>query len=107
MPELLTFIVLSLATYRIGRFVLLDEIIDGTRDRFFAWLNNPESLTSRRVWVMRLLTCVYCITVWIAAAVVVFWSLVISGEWIGWSFVLVWPAVAAAALVPWTYIDSE
>jgi hypothetical protein len=106
-PELLTFIIMSLATYRIGRFVLLDDMINGPRDRFFGWLNTPEKLSPRRLWILELLSCVYCILVWIAAGVVTFWSLVIHDEWVGWGFLLLWPAVAAAALVPWTYIDSE
>lgn len=107
MPELLTFVVLSLATYRIGRFILLDSLIDGLRDWFFDRLNRPEKLTPFRLWLMNLLTCVYCITIWIAAAVVAFWSLVIRDEWIGWSFLIVWPAVGAASLLPWEYLDSE
>lgn len=107
MPELLTFVILALVTYRVGRFVLLDSMIDGPRDRFYLWLNNTEKLSRTRLWFLEMLTCVYCITVWIAAATVTFWSLVVHDEWIGWSFLLVWPAVAAASLLPWTYIDDE
>jgi len=107
MLDLLTFVILSAATYRIGRFLLLDSLIDGVRDRFYPWLTNPEKLSTTRLKVADLLTCAYCITVWIAAAVVVFWSLVVAGEWIGWAFLLVWPAVAAGSLVLWAYIDDE
>lgn len=106
MPQLLTFVILALATYRVGRLVILDEIFDVPRDRFFEWLMKPETLSTRRVWFNSLLTCPYCLTMWIAAGVTVFWSLVVHGEWLGWSFLLVWPAVAAASLVPWAYIDS-
>lgn len=107
MLDLLTFVVLSAATYRIGRFLLLDDLIAGPRDWLFGRLSDTEKLTSLRLKVTELLMCAYCITVWIAAAVVVFWSLVIHDEWIGWEFVLVWPAVATGSLLPWTYIDSE
>jgi uncharacterized protein (DUF2062 family) len=106
-PDLLTFVVLALTSYRVGRFILLDSMIDRPRDLLFERLNNPDKLSTRRLWLMELLTCPYCILVWVAAGAVTFWSLVVYDEWIGWAFLLVWPAVAAAALLPWTYIDSE
>lgn len=107
MLDLLTFVILSAATYRIGKFLLLDALIEGMRDRFFGWLRTPEKLTPTRLKVTELASCAECLTVWVAAAVVAFWSLVVADHWIGWSFLLVWPAVAAGSLVPWTYIDSE
>lgn len=107
MPELLTFVLLSLATYRVARFVVLDSLIDGARDRVLMWLNDPQTLSPWRLKAFELLTCPFCITVWIAAAFVVFWSFAVRGEWIGWAFLVVWPATAAGSLVPWAYIDSE
>lgn len=107
LDSFLTFIILSAATYRIGKFLLLDTLIVGTRDRFFAWLTNSENLTPTRIKVAELASCAECLTVWVAAATVTFWSLVVADAWIGWSFLLVWPAVAAGSLVLWTYTDSE
>jgi len=107
MLDLLTFVILSAATYRIGRFAVLDSLLDGTRDRFYPWLTKPETLSTFRLKLADLLTCAYCITIWIAAAVVAFWSLVVADAWIGWGFLLVWPAVAAGSLVFWALIDAE
>ncbi|MBT8241661.1 MAG: DUF1360 domain-containing protein [Acidimicrobiia bacterium] len=107
MLDLLTFVILSAATYRIGRFLLLDDLIAGWRDQFFVRLSNPKKLNTVRLKAAELFSCAYCITVWIAAAVVAFWSLVVADEWIGWAFLLVWPAVAAGSLVFWAYIDNE
>jgi hypothetical protein len=104
--DLLTFVILAFATYRIARFLVLDTLIDGPRDKFHDWLTKPESLSVWRLKLAELLTCPYCITVWVAAGVTVFWSLVVD-EWLGWAFLLVWPAVAGASLVPWAYIDDE
>ena len=112
MLDLITFVVLSAVTYRVGRFLLLDSLIDELRDKLYLRLTvgGTEVGSPVAAWRMKLIdlmTCSYCITIWIAAAVVVFWSLVVRGEWIGWEFLLVWPAVAAGSLVWWTYIDSE
>lgn len=107
MLDLITFVILTAATYRIARFVLLDDLINGTRDKFYVWLAEPEKLNLVKLKGTELFSCPYCITVWIAAAVVAFWSLVVHDEWIGWSFLLVWPAVSAGSLVWWTVIDNE
>lgn len=109
MPELLTFVVLSAATYRIARFLVLDSLIDGTRDQVYQKLMvlpPGETIPLWRSKLADLMTCSYCATVWIAAAVTLFYSLVIA-DWIGWAFLLVWPAVAAGSLVFWAYIDNE
>jgi len=109
MLDLTTFVVLSFATYRIGRFLLLDSLIDEWRDRLYLKLTvtaPDQPLPTWRSKLVDLLTCSYCITVWIALFVTLFWSLVVV-DWIGWAFLLVWPAVAAGSLVPWAYIDDE
>lgn len=107
MPDLLIFVVLSLATYRVARFLVLDSLIDGPREALHAWLTKPESLSVWRWKVAELMGCPYCVTVWVAAANVLFWSLLVADSWVGWAFLLVWPAVAGASLVPWAYIDDE
>lgn len=112
MPDLITFIVLSFATYRIGRFLLLDSLIDEWRDRLYLKLTVGSTTPDVPVptWRMKLvdfMTCSYCITVWIALFVTLFWSLLVADGWSGWAFLLVWPAVAAGSLVPWAYIDDE
>jgi hypothetical protein len=107
MPDLVTFLILTIATYRIGRFAILDDLIAGQRDRLYNALNEPEKLTAFRLKLTELMFCSACLTVWIAAAVTVFWSLAVQREWAGWSFLLTWPAVAGGSLIPWAYVDSE
>lgn len=104
---LIASIVLGLVTYRIGRFILLDSMIDGTRDRVYTWLNSVDKPSNFKLWVLDLMTCVYCLTIWIAAGAVTYWSLLIRDEWLGWSWPVVWLATATVALVPWAYIDSK
>lgn len=106
MPDLLTFVILSAATYRVARFLILDTLIENLRIRVHTWLTNPESISVTRLKVAELITCPWCLTVWVALAVVTFWSLVVV-DWIGWAFLLVWPAVSAGSLVFWTYVDNE
>ena len=110
MPELLTYVLLSAAAYRIARFVVLDSLVDEWRDSLYLRLLPPIPGASHPLWRSKLadlMVCSYCSTVWTSAAVVLFYSLVLSGEWIGWWFLIAWPAVSTGALVFWSIIDSE
>ncbi len=107
---LASLILLPFAVYRITRFFIMDTVIDGTRDKIHNWLlrpNDDQEVPLLRFKAHELLSCPYCLSVWVAAACVVFWSLVIADQWIGWSFLIFWPAVAGAALVPYEYVDAE
>lgn len=55
-------IVTGFATYRIARLVVDDEIFDILRARFQTWL------LGRNDFVLKLVSCGYCVSVWIAAA---------------------------------------
>lgn len=106
MLDLLDLVVLSLVTYRLSRFIVLDSLIDGTRDRAYERLTSPDRLSTFRLKLVDLLTCNFCITIWVSAVVCAGWAW-IDGHWPGWAFIYVWLAVAAGALLPWAYIDSE
>lgn len=94
-------VVMSAVTYRIARFLVLDTIIDEPRDKFVDWLaGHPNYVTLK---IQELLTCPYCITIWISAAVcgyVEYWG------HLNW-WLLQWLAVATGALVFWHYIDAK
>lgn len=100
--ELVMIVVLSAVTYRVGRFLVLDTMIEGTRDKVYGNLaHRPQFFWQK---VLEMLGCPYCITVWIAAGACLTWRIFVG------SFaapVFVWLAVCAGALVFWNYIDSE
>jgi hypothetical protein len=99
---LILIIILSLVVYRLGRFVVLDTMFEGTRDKVLGWMHRRD----RFFWhkLAELLGCPYCITVWIAAGACLAW------RWFVAPFpapVFVWLAVAAGSLMAWRVVDSE
>ena len=95
-------VLLSLACYRVTRFVVKDTIIDGFR----IWLHTVILGKKPRLWrekVQELISCPYCISVWIAADLVVATDLFVV------SFplpVFQWLAVAAGSLVIWRIVEE-
>lgn len=59
-PSLLAFVIYALATFRITRFLLADELFSPLRDRI--WAKWPPESTK----IGYLLTCPWCLSVWIA-----------------------------------------
>lgn len=112
MIELLVLIIiLGLVTYRVARFIVLDTLIDGTRDKVIDWLERRQSVAlnadkSGLLWakLVDLIGCPFCITIWISAGAV-FATRIFVGSFA--MPVWVWLATAAFALLPWNYIDSE
>jgi FtsH-binding integral membrane protein len=92
---------LSMPTYRIGRFIVLDTLIDEPRDKTYAWLELRTSLFWKKV--VDLLGCPWCITIWVAAAVVAVADAFVSVP----LPVFTWLAVATGSLVWWAIIDSD
>lgn len=101
MSELSLILVLSLATYRATRFVIKDTIIMTLRLKALTAIvgENPGEF---RMKVHELLTCPYCISVWLAASAVALADI--------WSSVplpvFTWGAVAAGCLMTWRYIEE-
>lgn len=60
---LLEFVILGLATYRITRFVLVDALFEGTRNRI--WKRYPVSTK-----IGYLFTCPWCMSFWVGSFVV-------------------------------------
>ena len=102
MSYIVLLIVLSAVTYRLARFIVLDTLIDEPRDKVMAWLEQHPTMFWSKVY--DLLGCPWCITVWVAAAVVAIQDLALDGvPYPIWT----WLAVASGSLVFWGYIDRE
>lgn len=93
-------VILSLITYRIARFLILDTLIDTPRIWFHQVLIGKPA--AWRMKLYELITCPYCLTIWIAAAVVaiadIFYSIPAP---IG-----MWLAAAAGSLIAWNIIEK-
>jgi hypothetical protein len=74
----LTYVILSVAAYRITRFMLFDSLIGHSRQRWYVWLGNHsmdyQGWGSKRFLAHKLLeltSCSWCLGVWVSAAI--FW----------------------------------
>lgn len=110
MPLILTFLILGLVVYRVTRFIILDDLIEGTRDRVLNGLlagRSEDELGSLPLWrrkLYTLLNCPFCVSIYVAAGVV------LAHRWIVEPLpapVWWWLGTATVALVVYTYIDSE
>lgn len=103
MIELILFVILlGLVTYRVSRFIVLDSLIDAQRDWAFAKLETRTSWWAEKLY--ELITCPYCITIWVAAG-----ATVATRMFVG-SFpmpVWVWLGAATVSLVAWRIVDPE
>lgn len=102
-------VVWSLATYRLSRFIVLDTIFGGIRalterrlvkiagsaSRLLAWLAGK---------LYDLIGCPYCVTVWVAAGVLLAHRIAVGPFPIP---VWQWLAVSAASLVVWAVVDND
>jgi len=95
-------ILLSLVTYRVSRFIVLDTLWEKSRDRFAAWLEVRDNIAADKFG--ELIGCPFCVSVWVAAgsvgATALFVDPVPMPVW-------VWLATATLALVWWAVIDPE
>jgi hypothetical protein len=100
--DLILVVILSAVTYRVGRFIALDSMFEGTRERVYAWLLGHD----RFIWhkIAELLGCPYCITVWVAAATCFAYRVAVEPFA---APVFVWLAVSTGALIFWAIVDSE
>lgn len=97
-------ILIGAAAYRVGRFIVLDTLIEVTRDRFHFWLMSEPTLWREKLHA--LLSCPFCVTIWTAGLGQLYWAWLIA-SWPGWWFPILWLTSATVALMFWTYIDSD
>ena len=99
---LILVIILSAVTYRIARFVVLDSLIDGTRNWVLGWLEmHPNLFWSK---LHEILGCPWCITVWVSAAVVAAQHLVVDPVVVP---IWTWLAVSTGSLIFWRIVDYD
>ncbi len=94
------FLLASLASYRIARFIVDDQfppmkwLRDKFTDPYAAPLDSPErQATKVPYWLAYLFTCPWCMTVWTAGLVTLLVAVTVGVP----APLLVWPAVAAVA----------
>lgn len=118
MAEPLLFLVLTLASFRVGRFVSLDDLWDVTRNRLLNWLERPGKTREKPpAWGVRrdapplwrfklsnLIGCPWCVLVWTSAGVVF-----VTDAWfqhlpmpVWW-----WLAVSGGAAICWQITDHK
>lgn len=94
--QLTLFIIASLATYRVGRMVAVE---DGPGDVFVSLRSRLDP--DQRTWVGKGLNCVLCVAFWAALPVAILACV------LGWADVWAWPIVwlglAGAAAVIWKW----
>jgi hypothetical protein len=100
MNALFLLLVLSLVTYRVGRFIALDTLIDVPRLRLMSWLAEKGAVGHK---LNELLGCAYCITIWVSAAATALTMVFMPVPMPVW----MWLAASAGALVVWAIVDSE
>jgi hypothetical protein len=119
----LLILILSLVTYRVTRFIILDSLIERWRERFYEWILSPLDENERACvidvhedWPLRklpwwrrksyqLFSCPFCISVWVAGGAVILTELLADFDVVmpAWT----WLAISALSLVVYKYIDAE
>jgi hypothetical protein len=108
---LATILILGFAVYRISRVLPVDEIAEPLRVRIELFTYPERELstkaTARRLWLGRLASCPVCLGWWVSALAVLFYSLVVVGDWMGWAFLIFWPATAGVGAAIALVVDHD
>jgi hypothetical protein len=101
MSELQLIVLLSLAVYRVTRFIIRDTLIDAPRNWLYGKLVTPGHPFLDKVY--ELLDCPYCLGIWISA-----FSVAIARHYTPVSLpVFVWLAVAGGAMIVWRIVERD
>lgn len=95
-------VVMGAAAYRIGRFISLDTLWEGWREKLYGWLTTGKKLSVWKLKLHELLTCPFCITGWTSLAVVIGTDIFHHLDLI----ILQWLATWVVALIFWGIIDD-
>lgn len=105
--EALWFLILIAAmgagAWRIGRFVSLDSMFEGTREKFYGWLTTGAKLRMWKLKLHDLFTCPFCITGWTSLGIVIGVDIFHHLDLI----FIQWLATWTAALCWWGLFDSD
>lgn len=66
--NLLTFMILAFAAFRVTRFLVFDSLFSHTRQRILVWLANRK-LSVLNHKALELITCTWCVGFWITLGV--------------------------------------
>jgi hypothetical protein len=90
----------SLVIWRVTRFWLKDSLPEEMRMKLEGWLSKRvEKLRYRKA--LELVTCAWCISVWVSAGLTGLWVWQEGG--IGWFWTgILWLASAAGAMAAWS-----
>lgn len=97
---MLTLLLLSLVTYRITRFLIDDTLIDNQRIWVHQLLVGKSSKFRYKLY--ELVTCKFCLSIWVAAVVTACTDAVGSVPMPVW----MWLGSAAGALVVWQVAEQ-
>ncbi len=102
MNYLLVIAILSAVVYRISRFIVLDTLMEGTRDKLVDWLEHHPGF----FWTKfkELIGCPYCVTIWISAVLVWVQNVFVAPVPLP---VYTWLAVSTGSVMIWSFVDSE
>jgi hypothetical protein len=112
----LAFVILTLAVWRITRFIVLDDLIGGTRKKVLDRLearpapgqvgyddDKRPNLLAFKAWT--LLTCPWCVGIYVSAGVLLA-ARIFCLDSIPMP-IFTWLAIAAAQLIPYNYLDGD
>lgn len=94
---LVTIAIAGLVVYRITHFIIEDTLIEGTRKKVKDWCHEKFQTLDKKwksnvlQFFFKLLTCPYCVSVWLAFAP---WPFIV-----GWDWWLLWGWLATAGVV--------
>lgn len=67
MITLTVLLLLALGAYRITRFIVIDTLFEGTRNKTFLFLEKKNNIVADKV--LDLIGCTWCTGVWVSAVV--------------------------------------
>jgi hypothetical protein len=107
------FVILTIVTWRVTRFLSLDSLIEEPRNAIEGWLLRGDTFFEGdeewpiNFWArkgVQWLRCPWCQSVWVAAGALLFYNKV-HHEWYGWDWPLYWLAIAGAAMIGYRITD--
>ncbi|MGW4731822.1 DUF1360 domain-containing protein [Streptomyces shenzhenensis] len=108
MISLPVLVLLGFASYRATQLGVHDSILDGTRDRLFAW--HGAKLDSKpRTFLIQLVSCIYCFGYWLSGVTLLVYLLA-AGRWDGAPVIIhgvEWFAVAGVQALLNRWDDSR
>lgn len=65
----LALVILGFCSYRVTRFLIIDTLIQGPRQKFHIWLANRQKAKPLFDSILELTSCAFCMGFWVSLAV--------------------------------------